>query len=130
MSAATPPWKGGEFRSIILHPKNSYRIICDVLKREKSMKRTFVLVCNAVIAISALLAAQQRQALQLPAPSEARPNPGQNIAQPEAAMPTAPSGFTVDVYFDNIQAPRMMEWASNAELFVTQTQPNNGAVPR
>jgi len=91
------------------------------------MKRTLFL--SAILAISAAMLAQQR-APQLPQPTQATPNPGQNIPRPEGAMPKVPAGFTVDVYFDNIQAPRMMEWAPNGDLFVTQTQPNTVAVLR
>lgn len=94
------------------------------------MKRILILMLSGAVALSAVLVAQQRQAPQLPAPSPARPNPGQNIPRPEGAMPKAPAGFTVDVYFDNIQGPRIMEWAPNGDLFVSQTQPNVVAVLR
>jgi glucose/arabinose dehydrogenase len=92
------------------------------------MKRISVLILCGAFVLSAVLIAQQRQAPPLPAPSQARPNPGQNIPRPEGAMPKVPAGFTVDVYFDNIQQPRMMEWAPNGDLFVTQTQSNTVAV--
>ncbi len=39
-------------------------------------------------------------------------------------MPKAPAGFTVDIYFDDIQQPRHMEWSPNGDLFLTQTQQN------
>ena len=91
---------------------------------ESVMKRIFVLVISGALALSAVLIAQQRQAPQLPAPSQARPNPGNNVARPERSLPKVPPGFTVDVFFDNIQGPRMMEWAPNGDLFVTQTGQN------
>ena len=88
------------------------------------MSRILVFTLGAVAVISGVLAGQQRQPLQLPAPSQARPNPGQNVPRPEGALPTVPAGFVVDVYYDNIQGPRFMEWAPNGDLFVTQTQQN------
>jgi glucose/arabinose dehydrogenase len=94
------------------------------------MKRIAVLMSSAVVLISVVFAGQQRPPLQLPAPSQAQPNPGQNIPRPAGAMPTVPAGFTVDVYFDNIEGPRMMEFAANGDLFVTQTQPNAVGVLR
>ena len=69
------------------------------------MKRFLVLVISGALAVSAVLIAQQRQAPQLPAPSQARPNPGNNVARPDGAMPKVPAGFTVDVYFDNTGGP-------------------------
>ncbi len=86
------------------------------------MKRIVVLMCSGALAFGAVFVAQQRQALpQLPEPSEAKPNFGRTVPRTEGAMPKAPAGFTVDLYVDNIQGPRMMEWAPNGDLFVSQT---------
>jgi glucose/arabinose dehydrogenase len=94
------------------------------------MKRILILTLSGAFALSVVLIGQQRQAPQLPAPSQARPNPGQNVPRPDGAMPKVPAGFTVDLYFDNIQQPRMMEWAPNGDLFVTQTAQNAVALLR
>src|SRR5574341_2396394 len=94
------------------------------------MNRILAMTVTVLVVISAVIAGQQRQALQLPAPSPARPNPGQNIPRPEGALPKAPAGFSVDIYVDNIAGPRIMEWAPNGDLFVSQTQQNAVAVLR
>lgn len=94
------------------------------------MKRILVFTLSGAFALSAVLVAQQRQAPQLPAPSPAQPNPGTWVARPERAMPQVPAGFTVDIYVDNIQGPRMMEWSPNGDLFVSQTGQNVVALIR
>ena len=93
------------------------------------MKRILFLVCCGALALGAVLAAQQRGP-QLPEPQAPRPNPSRVVPRPESTMPKVPAGFTVDIYADNIQAPRMMEWAPNGDLFVSQTAPNIVAVLR
>src|SRR5438067_4180120 len=39
-------------------------------------------------------------------------------------MPKAPAGFTVELYADNIPGARMMEFAPNGDLFVSQPSQN------
>jgi glucose/arabinose dehydrogenase len=96
------------------------------------MKRILILTCGGAFALGIAVMAQQRapQANQLPAPMEPHPNFSMVVARPEGAMPKVPAGFTVDVYADNIQAPRMMEWSPNGDLFVSQTQQGAIAVLR
>src|SRR5215831_20808677 len=92
------------------------------------MNRTRVikLVCLGIICVSVAILAQQRQQNipQLPAPSEARPNFGRVVDKPEGAMPKVPAGFTVELYADNIPGARLMEFAPNGDLFVSQPAQN------
>ena len=73
------------------------------------MKRILFFIGSAVFALGAVVMAQQRAA-QLPEPQAPHPNPSRVVSRPEGAMPKVPAGFTVDIYADNIQGPRMMEW--------------------
>lgn len=82
-----------------------------------------MLVLMGAVSICAVLAGQQRPP-QLPAPSQARPNPSRVIPRPEGAQLKAPEGFTVSIYADDLQAARMMEWAPNGDLFVSQPGAN------
>src|SRR3989442_9588546 len=93
------------------------------------MKRNLIFVCAGAFALGAALLAEQR-APQLPEPQAAHPNPSRTVPKPEGAMPKVPAGFTVDIYADNIRGPRMMEWAPNGDLFVSQTAINAVAVMR
>jgi glucose/arabinose dehydrogenase len=85
-----------------------------------NLKRHFILTGIGATSICAVLAAQQRQ-LQLPAPSQAHPNPSRVIPRPDGAQLRVPDGFSVSIYADDLQAARMMEWAPNGDLFVSQT---------
>src|SRR5262245_15905709 len=84
------------------------------------------LVCLGIICVSVAILAQQRQQNipQLPAPSEARPNFGRVVGKPEGALPKVPAGFTVELYADNIAGARLMEFAPNGDLFVSQPSQN------
>ena len=81
----------------------------------------------AILAGSALLAGQQPK---LPDPSEAHPNRSKAVPKPDQAGLKAPAGFTVDTYADNIQAPRMMVYAPDGDLFVSQAAASTVAVFR
>src|SRR5919108_3929160 len=93
------------------------------------MKRKLILLCAAAFTLGAALMAEQRGP-QLPEPQPAHPNPSRTVPKPEGSMPKVPAGFTVDIYADNIRGPRMMEWAPNGDLFVSQTAINAVAVLR
>ena len=60
----------------------------------------------------------QPQASTLPPVGPAQPNRGASIPKPETVMPIVPAGFTVSVYAE-LQAPRMMVYAPNGDLFVS-----------
>ena len=94
------------------------------------MQRHVTLAGACAIAIGAVLAGQPRQLPQLPAPSQARPNPSRPVPRPEGAMPKVPEGFSVSIYADDLQGARMMEWAPNGDLFVSLTGANRIVVLR
>ena len=71
----------------------------------------------------------QPQAGRLPAIGAARPNRGTLVEKPANAMPVVPAGFTVSVYTE-LQAPRMMVYAPNGDLFVSSPAANNITVLR
>jgi glucose/arabinose dehydrogenase len=77
-----------------------------------------------ILCVSAALVAQQQQVPQLPAPTAARPNFGSVVPKPADAKPTVPQGFTIDTYADGVQAARLMVFAPNGDLFVSQTGAN------
>src|SRR5439155_19114521 len=85
--------------------------------------RTIKLLCLGVLCISAAMLAQQNLPL-LPAPSDARPNFGSVVPKPDNALPKVPAGFTVELYADNLPNARLMEFAPNGDLFVSQPSQN------
>ena len=94
-----------------------------------------VLAVVAAIAASTALFAQlsgtppQPRPDQLPAPSAAAPKPSRPVPRPEGLLPRAPEGFTVTSYAE-LQAPRMMAYAPNGDLFVSSPSANNITVLR
>ena len=87
------------------------------------MMRQFTFTSVGTLVLCAVLIGQQRPP-QLPAPSQAHPNPGRVIPRPEGAQLKAPEGFTVSIFADDVQSARMMEYAPNGDLFVSQTGAN------
>jgi glucose/arabinose dehydrogenase len=65
----------------------------------------------------------------LPVPGEARPNPSRPVDREDGMMPSVPDGFTVTA-FAELQAPRMMVYAPNGDLFVSSPTANNITVLR
>lgn len=59
----------------------------------------------------------------------ARPSRGTLVERPAAVMPMVPAGFTVSVYAE-LQAPRLMVYAPNGDLFVSSPAANNITVLR
>jgi glucose/arabinose dehydrogenase len=87
-------------------------------------RRTLILsFCLAVLGC-AFLVAQKNAALPQPRADTLPPvavptaNRGAMVPKPEGLMPTVPAGFTVSVYAE-LQAPRMMVYAPNGDLFVS-----------
>jgi glucose/arabinose dehydrogenase len=74
-------------------------------------------------------ASQQPRADALPAPAPAAPKISRVVPKPDGVMPTVPAGFTVSVYAE-LQAPRMMVYAPNGDLFVSSPTANNITVLR
>jgi glucose/arabinose dehydrogenase len=85
--------------------------------------RIIFLIAIAVAGVSAALVAQQNQP-QLGEPTPAKPNPGRVVPKPDDAQLKVPAGFTVDMYADNVPGARIMTYAPNGDLFVTQTGQN------
>jgi glucose/arabinose dehydrogenase len=88
-----------------------------------------------VLAAVTVLVAQQNAAVpqprpdRLPPPGAASPKPSRPVARPEGVLPTVPAGFTVASYAE-LQAPRMMVYAPNGDLFVSSPNANNITVLR
>jgi glucose/arabinose dehydrogenase len=59
----------------------------------------------------------------------ATPSRGTLVEKPAAVMPAVPAGFTVSVYAE-LQAPRLMVYAPNGDLFVSSPAANNITVLR
>jgi glucose/arabinose dehydrogenase len=74
-------------------------------------------------------AVPQPQAARLPPVAAATPSRGALVEKPAGVMPSAPAGFTVSVYAE-LQAPRMMVYAPNGDLFVSSPAANNITVFR
>ena len=94
--------------------------------------RRILLACGVGVSLCAAVAAQQGTAPTTPvlAPiGPARPNRGNVVNRPTSVMPTAPAGFTVQMYAD-LQAPRMMVYAPNGDLFVSSPSTNTITVLR
>ena len=83
-----------------------------------------------VLCVAAVLVAQQQTIPQLPAPTTAKPNFGSVVPKAADAKLVVPQGFTVDTYADNLQAARLMVFAPNGDLFVSQTGANMVTVLR
>jgi glucose/arabinose dehydrogenase len=94
------------------------------------------LVAVAVAALTGgvLLAPQNSTAPQprgnaLPAVGPAQPKFGRPVPRPDGLLPKVPNGFTVSVYAE-LQAPRMMVYAPNGDLFVSSPNTNSITVLR
>jgi glucose/arabinose dehydrogenase len=74
--------------------------------------------------VSASVATLAQQKVALVPPTEPRPNFGSVVGRPDGAMPKVPAGFSVELYADNVPGARIMEFASNGDLFVAQTAQN------
>src|SRR5262245_33982545 len=88
-----------------------------------SRNRIIKLICLGITCVSVASLGQQNTP-QVPAPSEARPNFGRVVERPDGAMPKVPAGFTVELYADNVAGARIMEFAPNGDLFVSQPSQN------
>src|SRR5215475_11409151 len=75
------------------------------------------------VTVSAVIFAQQNLP-PLPAPTDAKPNFGSVVPRPDAALPKVPAGFTAELYADDVPNARMMVFAPNDDLFVSQPSQN------
>jgi glucose/arabinose dehydrogenase len=86
--------------------------------------RLLIWLCVGATAVSGVIFAQQNLLPNLPAPTAAKPNFGSVVARPDNAMPKVPAGFTVDLYADDVPGARLMVYAPNGDLFVSQPAQN------
>ncbi len=98
--------------------------------------RYLFLGCLAGAAVAGVVvAAQQNSVLPqpragaLPTPATPRANRNRRVPRPEGMTPTVPPGFSV-VSYAELQAPRMMVYAPNGNLFVSSPQTNSIVVLR
>ena len=80
----------------------------------------------------AFVAAQQPQAGTLPAPfaTPSVRNTSRIVPQPAGAALKVPAGFTVSLFADRLENPRMMTIAPNGDIFVAQSQAGSVIVLR
>jgi glucose/arabinose dehydrogenase len=71
----------------------------------------------------------QPRADRLPPVSAAKPSRGREVPKPATMFPTAPAGFTVTQYAE-LEAPRMMVYAPNGDLFVSSPEASSITVFR
>ena len=88
------------------------------------MKKNRLMQWISLGVLGAGVVALAQQKAQVPPVSEARPNFGRVVDRPEGAMPKVPAGFTVELYADNVPGARLMEFAPNGDLFVSQPSQN------
>ena len=101
----------------------------------KALHRISATLAVGVLALCTVLVARQTstppqpQAQRLAPIGPARPNRGALVDKPAAVTPMVPAGFTVSVYAE-LQAPRMMVYAPNGDLFVSSPAANTITVLR
>ena len=98
------------------------------------MKSALLVAAAFVIPTAVVLSQQNSTAPQprpnaLPAVGPAQPKFGRTVPRPDGVLPQVPDGFTVSVYAE-LQAPRMMVYAPNGDLFVSSPAANNITVFR
>jgi glucose/arabinose dehydrogenase len=59
--------------------------------------------------------------LPAPSPESSASNAAQIVARPEGAWPKVPPGFTVSLFAEGLQAPRVLRTAPNGDVFVAET---------
>ena len=97
--------------------------------------KSALFVAAAIVIPSAVLLSQQNstapqpRANALPAVGPAQPKFGRPVPRPDGMLPNVPDGFTVSVYAE-LQAPRMMVYAPNGDLFVSSPTANSITVLR
>jgi glucose/arabinose dehydrogenase len=88
------------------------------------MKSVSFLASVGIVGVAAVLVAQQStshpqpRADRLAPVAQASPNRSTGVPRPEGVAPKAAAGFTVTPYAD-LEAPRMMVYAPNGDLFVS-----------
>src|SRR3989442_5706497 len=81
---------------------------------------------SAAMVLSSAVGVAQLAKLAEPFATPSVRNTATIVAKPDALQLEAPVDFTVNLYADNLQAPRTMMSAPNGELFIAQSR--NGSV--
>ena len=92
-------------------------------------KISLSLVCIGGLSVCAAMAAQLPKLAEPFATPSVR-NAAGVIPKPDRAQLQAPSGFSISVYAEDLQQPRMMLLAPNGDLFVAQSRPGSVVVLR
>src|SRR3954452_15229683 len=102
---------------------------------EQSMKSSLLIAAAAAAITGGVALAQQNSTAPQPRPAAlspvapAQPKFGRTVPRPEGMLPKVPDGFTVSVYAE-LQAPRLMVYAPNGDLFVSSPAANSITVLR
>ena len=95
------------------------------------MKRTRILILLSLgIAVLSAAILAQNNVPPLPEPTAAKPNFGSVVPRPDNALPKVPAGFTAELYADAVPNARLMEFAPNGDLFVSEPSQNAVVVLR
>lgn len=98
-------------------------------RRIPALLAVTTLFCGAMVFAQNIAVQPQPRADRLPPVGPATPGRGTLVPKPEGVMPAVPAGFTVSVYAE-IQAPRLMVYAPNGDLFVSSPATNTITVLR
>jgi glucose/arabinose dehydrogenase len=101
------------------------------------MLRTLPVLAVGIVTLCAMLFGQKNSVQPQPQPDKlaqitppTRGGLGRGpVSKPEGVMPNVPQGFTITTYAE-LQAPRMMVYAPNGDLFVSSPQSNSITVLR
>jgi len=89
-----------------------------------------VVICSFTLLFGQYSGSQpQPRADSLPTPGTGTRGISTRTAKPDSVMPKVPEGFGVSIYAE-LQAPRMMVYAPNGDLFVSSPAANNITVLR
>ena len=100
-----------------------------------SRSRTVVIATLGTLSFCGMLLAQKNAVQPQPVPTKLSPvsvptrGRSMSVPKPEGTLPVVPAGFSVSVYAE-LQAPRMMVYAPNGDLFVSSPMANNITVLR
>src|SRR5688572_5419141 len=89
---------------------------------------TFIAVTCGVMAAAAAQLAKPKLPEPFATPSVR--SSAKIVEQPAGAQLKVPAGFSIDVYADNLQRPRMMLTAPNGDILVAQTAAGSVVVLR
>ena len=101
----------------------------------RQLRHAVAILALGAVPFGSLLLAQknsvqpQPRADRLPPVAVPTPSRGALVDKPAAVMPAVPAGFTVSIYAE-LQAPRMMVYAPNGDLFVSSPATNSITVLR